>query len=60
MEESVDMDTDIPSEHQVNDPQSKLRRKKSQLKEHQQARAKGNKLLERVLKGQSVWNISSK
>jgi len=40
--------------------QSKLRRKKSQIKEHQQARAKGSKLLERVLKKQSVGNISSK
>ena len=38
----------------------KLRRKKSQLKEHQQARGKGSKLLERLLKGQSVGDISSK
>jgi len=40
--------------------QLKLRRKKSQLKEHQQAIAKGSKLLERILKGQSVRIISSK
>lgn len=60
VEELVDMDTDIPSEHLVMTLLKLRRRKKSQLKEHQKARVRGNKLLESLLKGKSVDNVSKR
>jgi len=57
MEESVDMDTDIP--HQVNDP-IEIEEEEEPTEGAPTSKSKGSKLLERVLKGQSVGNNLSK
>ena len=61
MEESTDMvymDTNVPSKHLVNDP---IEIEKEEEKPTQGApnnKSKGKKLLETILKGRNVGNIS--